>query len=216
MRISVIMPVNLAPYQSTPEPNTDQFIITSAPDPDRKFIRAVDSFCYQTFKDCELIIVSDGSKRAEEIYLQYYKEISNIRFKYIEKQATYSGVVRQTGLKMAKGEIICYLDHDDMFGNDHLKIISDNFDTSKYEWVYYDDYEANDEIVLVREVKPEITKIGTSSIAHRRNVEVVWGNKYGHDWYMIEKYLIPRIGMKITIPLYYVCHRSNINVNPNR
>jgi hypothetical protein len=117
---------------------------------------------------------------------------------------------------MAKGEIICYLDHDDMFGNDHLKIISDNFNTYAFAWIYYNDYEANDEVVLVREVSPEATKIGTSSIAHMRNVNVVWGNNYGHDWYMIEKYLFPLRGAKITIPLYYVCHRSNINVNPNR
>lgn len=216
MRISVIMPVNLSPYQSVPEPNTDQFIISSAPDPERKFIRAVDSFLYQTFKDCELIIIADGSKRAEEIYLQYYKDIPNIRFKLIDKQATYSGVVRQTGIKMAKGEIICYLDHDDMFGNDHLKIISDNFNTYALDWVFYDDYIASGEVVLVREVAPEICKIGTSSIAHRRNIKVKWGNNYGHDWYMIEKYLLPLHGAKITIPLYYVCHNSDINVNSNR
>lgn len=216
MRISVIMPVCLEPYQTIPEPNTYQFIITSADNSEKKFIRAVDSFSFQTFKDCELIIVSDGSVRAKELYEQYYKEIKNIRFKFIEKQEHYSGVVRNTGITMAKGEIICYLDHDDMFGNDHLKIISDNFNTYTHEWIYYDDYEANGETVLPREVSPEICKIGTSSIAHRRDIKVVWGNKYGHDWYMIEKYLIPRCGKKITIPLYYVCHMSEINVNPNR
>jgi glycosyltransferase involved in cell wall biosynthesis len=217
MRISVIMPVCLTPYESTPEPNTDQFVIKSAPDPERKFIRAVDSFCYQTFKDCELIIIADGSERAKEIYEQYYKDIPNIHFKLIPKQDHYSGVVRNTGLKMAKGEIICYLDHDDMFGNDHLKIISDNFNTYALDWIYYDDYIADGEVVLPREVRPEICMIGTSTISHKRKVKVKWGNKYGHDWYMIEKYLLPlEKRKKITIPLYYVCHNSNINVNPNR
>lgn len=216
MRISVIMPVNLAPYQTVPEPNTDQFFISSATDPDRKFIRAVDSFLFQSFKDAELIIISDGSERARELFEQYYRDVPNIRFKLIKKQVNYSGVVRQTGLLMAKGEIICYLDHDDMFGNDHLKIISDNFNTYAFDWIYYNDYLADGETVLVREVATEICKIGTSSIAHKRKVKVIWGDNYGHDWYMIEKYLLPRKRMKITTPLYYVCHNSNINVNPNR
>jgi glycosyltransferase involved in cell wall biosynthesis len=211
MKISVIMPVCLAPYQSVPE-TSDQFIITSASEPEMKFIRAVKSFINQTFKDAELIIISDGDRRAEEIYIPYWSHLPNIRFKYIEKQILYSGIVRQTGIKMAKGEIICYLDHDDMFGKDHLQIINDNFDTRKYDWVYYDDYIINGTEISLRDVQKEICKIGTSSIAHRRNVKLVWGNNYGHDWHMIEKYLIPLPRhVKIPIPQYYVCHNSNIN-----
>lgn len=205
------MPVNLNPYASIPETN-DQIVINSAPDPEIKFMRAVDSFINQTFKDAELIIVSDGNKRAEEIYLEYYKHLPSIRFKYIEKQVLYSGIVRQTGIELAKGEIICYLDHDDMFGKNHLKIINDNFDTGKYEWIYYDDFIINGEEVQPREVQPAMCMIGTSSIAHRKNVKVIWGDKYGHDWYMIEKYLLPLPeNTKIPTPEYYVCHYSNLN-----
>ena len=213
MRISVIMPVHLSHYQSIPE-TEEQFVITCAPDPEYKFTRAVNSFILQSFKDCELIIISDGCRIAEGIYKKYYTPYRNIRFKYIDKQPLYGGAVRQTGINMAKGEIICYLDHDDMFGNDHLQIISDNFDTKKYDWVYYDDYEANGDVVLVREVLPEATKIGTSSISHKRSLKIKWGDKYGHDWLMIKNYLLPnKKCTKITIPLYYVSHHSNINVN---
>jgi len=213
MRISVIMPVNLNPYQSIPEAE-DQFVITSAPNPEFKFRRACNSFGNQNFRDAELIIVSDGNSRAEEIFRESYASDPRFRFKYIEKQALYSGKVRQTGIRMAKGEIICYLDHDDIFGRDHLQIINDNFDTEKYEWVYYDDYLANDQGFELREVLPEATKIGTSSIAHRRDIKVKWGDKYGHDWYMIEKYLLPRENcMKITTPQYYVGHFTDMEIN---
>lgn len=211
MRISVIMPVCLSPYASIPE-QPDQDIITSAPNPEIKFIRAVKSFLNQTFKDAELIIISDGNRRAEEIYIPYWSHIPSIRFKYIKKQTLYSGVVRQTGIEMAKGKIICYLDHDDMFGPDHLQIINKNFDLKKYDWIYYDDYIVNGEEINLREVQPIICMIGTSSIAHKKNTKVIWGNKYGHDWYMIQSYLLPLTrNIKIPTPQYYVCHSSDMN-----
>jgi glycosyltransferase involved in cell wall biosynthesis len=212
MRISVIMPVNLSPYASIPE-TIEQSVINSASDPETKFMRAVDSFINQTFKDAELIIVADGCRIAERIYLEYYRHLSYIRFKYIDKQTLYSGVVRQTGIEMAVGEIICYLDHDDMFGKEHLAIINENFDTEKYDWIYYDDFIINpDGTIIIREVHQEVCYIGTSSISHKRNVNVVWGNKYGHDWYMIEKYLLPLSkNIKISTPQYYVCHYTNFN-----
>ncbi|HUX57065.1 MAG TPA: glycosyltransferase family A protein [Bacteroidales bacterium] len=211
MRISVIMPVCLDPYQTVPEPDTDQFVITSAPNAEYKFRRACDSFGNQNFRDAELIIVSDGNRRAEEIFKESYEYDPRFRFKYIEKQPSYSGKVRQTGLRMAKGDIICYLDHDDQIGKDHLTIINDNFDTEKYDWIYYDDYLVDGIIINVREVTPEICKIGTSSIAHRRDVNVKWGNKYGHDWYLIKKYLLPLENcIKILTPQYYVCHATDI------
>ena len=53
--------------------------------------------------------------------------------------------------------------------------------------------------------------IGTSSIAHRRTTKVVWGDGYGHDWFMIVKYLLPRKNcIKIATSQYYVCHRSEV------
>jgi glycosyltransferase involved in cell wall biosynthesis len=212
MRISVIMPVCLSPYASIPETD-DQVVISSAPEPEIKFIRAVKSFINQSFKDAELIIVADGDRRAEEIYIPYWSHIYSIRFKYIEKQALYSGVVRQTGIEMAAGKIICYLDHDDMFGPDHLQIINDNFNLKKYDWIYYDDYVITGEEIKLREVKPEICMIGTSSIAHRESAKVIWGDKYGHDWYMIQKYLLPLSrNTKIPTPQYYVGHYTNMNL----
>ena len=205
MRISVIMPVNLGIYTTW---GNNQ----SASSPTAKFMRAVASFLDQTFIDTELIIISDGCERTKKLYNWFIKQHNNIQFKLIEKQESFSGVVRQTGIEMAKGEIICYLDHDDKFGKDHLQIISDNFDTEKYDWVYYNDYVMLNAEHTIKEERDNILalgRIGTSSIAHKRSLNVVWGDGYGHDFELISKQLFPREGIKIPTPQYYVCHIPN-------
>ena len=113
---------------------------------------------------------------------------------------------------MAKGEIICYLDHDDAFGPNHLQIINDNFDISKYDWVWYNDYVVDTILAekQERDVWPALNVIGTSAIAHKKSANVVWPSGYAHDFRMIEQYLLQRPGIKIPTPEYYVCHFRKI------
>jgi glycosyltransferase involved in cell wall biosynthesis len=202
MRISVIMPVCLEAYYTNNNNNAE-----------KKFIRSVGSFVDQEFKDCELIIVADGSKLAEQIYLQNFADIPNIKFKYIEKQVPFGGRVRQTGIEIAQGEIICYLDHDDLFGKKHLSLINYHFNTDEFDWVYYNDYLIINTYfnVLERNISPVPCQIGTSCIAHKKSVGVVWSDGYEHDWALIETYLHKKArGMKIPTPQYYVCHIPNV------
>lgn len=205
MRFSVIMPVCLEPYEWGE--------IKSASSPEDKFIRAVLSFIHQSMSGNELIIIADGSDKAETIYKENFSSHPHIRFKRIEKQPLFSGKVRQSGIDMARGEIICYLDHDDFIGSDHLKIINDHFTG---QWVYFNDWLAQDkigsELVFTgREVLPQLNYIGTSMIAHKRSLEVKWDDGYTHDWRMIEKYLLPHPGIRIPRPQYYVCHFHEID-----
>jgi glycosyltransferase involved in cell wall biosynthesis len=209
MRFSVIMPVYLSPYEVDG--------IKSAKNPEIKFTRAVNSFLNQSFKDAELIIISDGCKIAELLYSIYYKDYPQIIFKLIEKQPVFGGQVRQTGIEMSQGEIITYLDHDDFIGVDHLKIINENFDTLKYGWCFYNDWlikgkEGSELIFRERCVAPQLYYVGTSMIAHRRDLNVVWGDGYAHDWRMIEKYLLNHAGIRIQTTQYYVCHFHPIDL----
>jgi glycosyltransferase involved in cell wall biosynthesis len=206
MRFSVIMPVCLEGYVSGPN--------RSASLPEFKFTRAIDSFLNQTFNDAELIIISDGSVKAQEIYQAYYSHHPNIRFKYLDKQDLFSGKVRQAGIDMASGDIICYLDHDDLFGKDHLDIINKHFNTDILDWVYYNDYlVTNPELTGLHErenIKANC-RIGTSTIAHKRSLEVQWPDGYGHDWKLIETYLLHHPNDKIPTAQYYVCHLSGFS-----
>jgi glycosyltransferase involved in cell wall biosynthesis len=195
MKISVIMPVSLTPW------------IGCASNLEYKFQRAIGTYLEQDFDDSELIVVSDGCDQAEKIYMKNYLN-TKVRFRKIEKQVPFSGTVRQVGINISRGDIVCYLDADDIFGKKHLQVIHDNFDTDKYDWIYYDDYVIMDANFnySTRCTSIAYARIGTSSIAHKKDIHVIWGDGYAHDWRLIETYLVNRPCIKIETPQYYVCH----------
>lgn len=111
--ISVIMPSYLGEYPG------------SRKDPDKKFIRAVESFRSQTLAQKELIIVSDGCALTNQIYQERWQEDPEIRLIISEKMAvTWPGELREMGRSIAKYDWIHYLDTDDLDLPNHLSIIS--------------------------------------------------------------------------------------------
>lgn len=216
MKILVIMPVTVEPYQTL----SNNTLVKSAKNPELKFIRAVSSFLEQTHNDKELIVIHDGCMRSLDILRRQFSEYINsglITSIMLPKQAHYSGKLRNEGIKKAKGEVVCYLDADDYFGKNHLSIIDQNFDINKYDWIYFNDYilkDSIDNLGYMRDVHPVAMSIGTSSIAHKKTVKAVWSNYYGHDWGMIQQYLLPlEKRTKIPTPEYFVCHVSGLGID---
>lgn len=203
-KISVIMASYLLPYPG------------AATNRDKKFVRAVNSFKKQTYQNKELIIVSDGCPITVELYNKFFSNDENIKLIQIPKQPLYSGEMRNVAFKIAKGDIISYLDSDDILGKNHLQIIADGFDLEKYDWVYYDDL-----LVLDKEfknfnrriVEPRWASIGTSSISHKnfKNVSASWTTGYGHDFVFVFK--LVSMGMKFKklnkLSEYIVAHYNN-------
>jgi len=203
MKISVIMASYLGDY-----PNR-------ASNPQKKFTRAVKSFLSQTYQDKELIIVSDGCDITEKLYNSYFINDSNIKFIKIPKQVIYSGECRNAAFQLTDGEIITYLDNDDVIGKQHLEIIMKQF-TDDVDLVYYDDFlvKSSDFKQLYKRInQPSYGSIGTSSISHRNNDWLRWTSGYGHDWVFIMTAIIN--GMKFKklkeTPQYLVAHWGGSN-----
>lgn len=204
-KISVIMPSYLGEY---PGCASDRVL---------KFHRAVQSFINQDYQDKELIIVSDGCPLTISESLTYYAH-TNIFVYSSEKQPMFSGNVRDLGLKKSTGDIVCYLDTDDYFGNNHLSHLAAAFTHyPDMDWVYYNDtvvYYNHPEtkekwIFSEREVNLHRGEIGTSSIAHRRMDDISWSgcDGYGHDWAFVNRLIeLNKKHMKIGQSEYYVCH----------
>jgi glycosyltransferase involved in cell wall biosynthesis len=74
--------------------------------------KCVDSIISQEMQDFELILVNDGSSdNSEEIANEYSKQDN--RIKVIHKENGGLSSARNTGINLAKGEYVCFIDSDD-------------------------------------------------------------------------------------------------------
>jgi len=72
---------------------------------------AIDSVLSQTFKDFEIIVVDDGSTDSlEEVLSKYGEKIKLIKQKRLGVSAS-----RNKGIKNSSGEIVAFLDADDIW-----------------------------------------------------------------------------------------------------
>lgn len=72
----------------------------------------VDSLIKQTYKNIEIILIDDGSKDKSGAICDNYAA-SDARIKVIHKQNEGLGFARNTGLKVAQGKFVTFIDSDD-------------------------------------------------------------------------------------------------------
>ena len=99
--LSVIVPVyNVAPYLR----------------------KCLDSILNQTFKDMEIIIVSDGPEEDNKICAEYAAKDSRIIF--IKDIGKGLGGARNAGIDIARGKYIAFVDSDDWLEPEYLETVS--------------------------------------------------------------------------------------------
>ncbi len=87
-----------------------------------KFIhRSIGSVLGQTFDDFEVVVVNDGSRDAT---WERIGEITDPRVHAVSQENGGVSVARNTGIMHAKGDYVCFLDADDEYLPDHLKIFA--------------------------------------------------------------------------------------------
>ena len=194
MKFSIVIPSYLGDYRN------------AAKNRDSKILRAVNSVLVQTFQDFEVIVVADGCKKTTEIVSKV--EDPRVSCYYIEKSRIWSGEPRNTGIEMARGEFILYLDIDDLYGDGHLMNISTQLGT--YDWVWFDDirYTPKTEEWYINHCFIErMGKHGTSNICHKRELPYRWDHAgYAHDYYFIKHLRQNTNFSRIEGGEYYVCH----------
>lgn len=89
--------------------------ITHYERPDKIF-DAIDSILNQTYKNIEIIVVDDGSKKYSTIEaLNFIKKMfKGTSHRLVVQKNAYLGAARNTVGKLAKGEYLCFLDDDDI------------------------------------------------------------------------------------------------------
>lgn len=105
--------------------------------------RALKSILNQTYKDFEVFVVNDGGENVENIVTSLNKEG---KITYI-RHGTNRGLAtsRNTGIKLARGKYISYLDDDDIFYPSHLETLVNFLELTNYQVAYTDAYYAHQE-----------------------------------------------------------------------
>ena len=170
MEFSVIMPSYLGKYKR------------AAKNRDEKIVRAVKSVQGQTFGSWEIIVIADGCEKTVEIIEGNFADLGKskkLRLFKIPKQHSFSGTVRNVGLKMARGKFIVYLDNDDMFTENHLSFVHQGIYKNKdCDWWWFNDLSWNkntekfDEHICDIDIKG---RCGTSNICHKSTMKARWG-----------------------------------------
>ncbi len=89
---------------------------------ERYLPRCIDSILLQSFIDFELILVDDGSPDRCGIICDEYA-IKDDRIRVIHQENAKTSAARNTGLDVAQGEWIAFVDADDWIHKDYLKIL---------------------------------------------------------------------------------------------
>src|SRR5690242_19249991 len=88
-------------------------VITPLYNSSRHIEETLNSLCRQSYTDWESILVNDGSTDDTAKTVKPY--LSDPRFNYIEQANGGVAAARNTGVKVARGEWVCLLDHDDLW-----------------------------------------------------------------------------------------------------
>lgn len=108
--------------------------------------QCINSVLNQSFEDFELILVDDGSKDScPEICDNFAKKDSRIQVVHKKNEGIVKA--RQSGVELAKGEYIAFVDGDDWVSSDYLSLFAESIKTTESDilcsgsiwWVSEDD-----------------------------------------------------------------------------
>lgn len=105
--------------------------------------KCIDSIINQTYKEIEIILVDDGSQdRSLEIIKEYQRIDSRIKFTKNKSKGVSS--CRNTGLEIAKGDFVLFVDSDDWVDlnliSDCIGVIQENSDLDCVLFSYVKEY----------------------------------------------------------------------------
>ena len=105
----------------------------------------INSVLNQSYRNFQLILVDDGSKDSSgEICDRFAQKDS--RVKVMHKQNAGVSGARNTGIEIATGQFICFIDSDDWIESDYLQKIVDeiyDFDILFFGSVWHYEYGRN-------------------------------------------------------------------------
>ena len=131
---------------------------------------ALQSIYDQTYKDWEAIVVDN-----EPDHLYNFDHPQVRYYHYIEEHG--AGAVRNEGIRQAEGGLLCFLDDDDVFVPDYMKVMTSVFGNSEISI-------AHCLINFNEHTAPEHECHTPTMMIRKQYVTSTWTNRVDHDqWY---------------------------------
>ena len=133
--------------------------------------RTLDSVLAQTFGDWECICVDDGSTDGSGAVLDEYAA-KDSRFRVIHQKNGGEGAARNAGMDAAGGELIAFLDADDTWHPESLRLFSEardktGADVIRYGWRYVESHPD-----AAEPLSPDEGRISSVDLTERRESTV--------------------------------------------
>lgn len=111
---------------------------------------SIDSVSAQTYTNWELIVVDDGSTDATPDIV-HSKAAQDRRITYLRQENGRQAKARNLGLRHARGDLLAFLDADDLWLKDKLEIMVQEFSSGNQDLLFSDSYEFQGNFDLDRE-----------------------------------------------------------------
>ena len=198
---------------------------------ERYISQTLDSVIQQDYPDKEVILVDDCSTdRSAEIIKEYMNRCSYIQYYRLDRNSGVA-MARNTGIKLAKGRFVAFVDSDDVWKSGKLKRQLQLFDEQNgcpFTYTAIDFIDENGESIKgKRNVRNKVsynyilrhTIIATSTVIIDRNVvsEIVMPNRRSAEDYSLWLTLLRDYGPAYGINEAYTSYRiSTTSVSHNR
>lgn len=130
-------------------------------------IESIISVQRQTFKDWELIVVDDGSKDNTAALVKN-KQKTDTRIIYHYQENKRLGGARNTGLRLAKGNYIAFLDSDDLWFSEKLEKQLEAFRQFNADVIFTDGYIMKEETGILIPYPPTAKGFFTGKQIYKR------------------------------------------------
>lgn len=186
----------------------------------------IESILLQTFKSFELILVNDGSTDNSLNVCQKYKA-KDTRIKIINQPNMGSGIARNSGLKLAKGDYIYFADADDYVEPDLLYdnlSIAEKNNANLVVFGHYDEFISESGKKIINQYHPSHNDMYTQKDFRSRfgeyyqpSADVLWNKIYKREFLLSEKILFTnqKIGQDALFNLLVYKEISKVFFNSN-
>ena len=125
---------------------------------EKNIFLSVSSALKQTYKNIEIIIIdNENSINSKKILKKILKQSKKIEVFRNEKLGNYAGIGRNLGVSFSKGELIAFLDSDDLWSKDKLKFQVKELKNKKVDILFTN-------FIAINEKNKELYKVKSPSL----------------------------------------------------